>query len=197
MIKKLLSRLIILVAILATGLTVKGQTVGIKTNLLYDATSTVNLGVEVEVAPRWSLDISGNLNAWNIKADKYMRHWFVQPEARYWFCNPFQGHFLGFHGIAGQYNVGHWGHGFEFLGTDFKKLADSRFQGWFIGAGIAYGYSWILSKHWNIEAEIGFGYAYTRFDRYPCAKCGTKLESNKHHNYVGPTKAALNLIYVF
>ncbi|WP_304476709.1 DUF3575 domain-containing protein, partial [uncultured Muribaculum sp.] len=31
-----------------------------KTNLVYDALLTVNLGAEVQLAPRWSLDLSGN-----------------------------------------------------------------------------------------------------------------------------------------
>ena len=48
---------------------VKAQDVAIKTNLLYDATATVNVGVEVGVAPKWTIDISGNLNAWNIDED--------------------------------------------------------------------------------------------------------------------------------
>ena len=48
---------------------VKAQDVAIKTNLLYDATATVNLGVEVGLAPKWTLDISGNINAWNVKEE--------------------------------------------------------------------------------------------------------------------------------
>ena len=35
----------------------------------------------------------------------------------------------------------------DFLGTDFSKLKDSRFQGWFVGAGVSYGYDWVLNKH--------------------------------------------------
>lgn len=83
------------------------------------------------------------------------------------------------------------------LGTDFSKLANSRFQGWFIGGGISYGYAWMLGTHWNIEAEIGFGYSYSRYDQYRCAGCGKKVRSNIPHNYVGPTKAALNMVYLF
>ena len=44
--------------------TAKGQDVAIKTNLLYDATRTVNAGIEVGLAPRWTIDLSGNYNAW-------------------------------------------------------------------------------------------------------------------------------------
>ena len=104
---------------------------------------------------------------------------------------------MGVHAHGGQYNVGNLKNDISFLGSDLSKLSDRRYQGWFVGAGIAYGYSWILSRYWNVEAEIGVGYAYTRFDAYPCADCGTKLIDGKSHHYVGPTKGALNLIYVF
>ena len=87
--------------------------------------------------------------------------------------------------------------GLSFLGSDFSGLSETRYQGWFVGAGVAYGYAWILGRHWNLEAEIGFGYAYTRYDRYRCAGCGRKVESDKSHHYVGPTKAAVNLVYLF
>lgn len=171
-----------------------GQKVAFKTNLLYDATLTPNLGIETKLAPQWTLDLSGNLNAWAVK-DHRWKHWLVQPEARYWFCQAFSGHFLGAHLVGGQYNFGNLDMNFKFLGTDFSKLRDYRYQGWMGGAGIAYGYSWILDRHWNIEAEIGFGWIYTRYDEFECKDCGQRIQTNKPHNYVGPTKAAVNLIY--
>ncbi|MBD5345860.1 MAG: DUF3575 domain-containing protein [Bacteroides sp.] len=172
------------------------QEVALKTNLFYDATATANLGAEVAVAPRWSIDLSGNLNAWNMGGDKKWKHWMVQPEARYWFCEAIGGHFVAAHLLGGQYNFGGLDMDFKFLGTDFRRLKDNRYQGWYGGIGIAYGYSWMLSHHWNFEAEIGVGYVRASYDEYPCATCGTKTDSGKH-NYVGPTKAALNLVYVF
>lgn len=171
--------------------------VGVKTNLLYDATLTVNAGIETSIAPKWSLDLSGNFNAWTLNDGKRWKHWMAQPEARYWLCEALHGHFFGIEAHGGQYNIGGTNADFTILGTDFGKLKHSRYRGWFIGAGVTYGYTWMLGRHWNLEAEIGFGYSYTRFDRYPCANCGTKLESDKTHHYVGPTKAALNLVYVF
>lgn len=177
---------------------VSGQNVAVKTNLVYDiAAYTVNAGVEVGLAPRWTLDISGNYNAWTLSQGKRWKHWLAQPEARYWFCDRWAGHFIGLHALGGQYNIGAIKNGVSFLGTDFSQLSDKRFQGWMAGVGAAYGHSWILGKHWNIEAEIGFGWIYTRYDAYPCSACGTMLEHDKAHNYVGPTKAAINLIYLF
>ena len=160
---------------------VKAQDVAIKTNLLYDATATVNLGVEVGLAPKWTLDISGNLNAWNIDEDTKWRHWLAQPEARYWFCDRFSGHYLGFHAIGGQFNVGGIKNNISFLGTDFSKLTDRRYQGYAIGAGVAYGYAFILGKHWNLELEIGVGYAYQNYDVFSCSGCGRKIGKGDNH----------------
>lgn len=175
----------------------KAQKVAIKTNLVYDATATINAGLEFGLAPKWSLDVSGNYNAWTILNNARWKHWAVQPEARYWFCDRFSGHFLAVHLHGGLYNVGSIKNKLNFLGTDFSKLTNQRFQGWFAGAGVAYGYSWILGKHWNLEAEIGFGYSYTVYDKFECAGCGKKIEEGIDHHYVGPTKAAINLVYLF
>ena len=175
---------------------IKAQEVVLKTNLVSDAILSPNLGVEIGMAPRWTLDLNGNINAWNINGHSW-KHWMVQPEARYWFCNRWAGHFVGAHIHGGQYNVGALKNNISFLGSDFSNLSDKRYQGWFAGVGVAYGYAWILNKRWTLEAEIGLGYAYTRFDVYPCATCGKKIEKDKPHHYVGATKAAVNLVYVF
>lgn len=170
--------------------------VSLKTNLLGDAALSPNIGIEVPLHSKWSLDVSGSFNAWTIN-DHRWRHWAAQPEIRYWFCECFTGNFLGFHLLGGQYNIGNIDLDFKFLGTDFSKLKDSRFQGWFAGAGIAFGHTWILSRHWSMEAEIGAGWTYTRYDRFRCANCGKKIESDRPHNFFGITKAAVNLVYVF
>lgn len=179
------------------SLSAKSQDVAIKTNLLYDATATINAGIEFPIARQWTMDISGNYNDWDMSHDRKWKHWMVQPEARYWFCDRFIGHFLGVHAHGGKYNIGNLDNDIKFLGTDFSKLSDSRYQGWFVGAGVGYGYSWVLNKHWNVEAELGIGYSYTRFDRFPCDVCGQIEEKDKDHHYWGVTKAAINLIYSF
>jgi hypothetical protein len=170
------------------------QKVALKSNMLSDVLLSPDLGIEFALAPKWSLDINGNAVLWN-NGDRRFRHWTVMPEARYWLCQRFHGHFFGLHAIAGQYNVGNIGHDFPILG--FKDLASKRYQGWMGGAGIAYGYDWLLSEHWNLEAEIGAGWIHTRSDVYPCAECGNKLDSGYNRNYFGLTKLALNIVYLF
>lgn len=189
--------IITMLACLGLTYTAMAQKAALKTNLLYDATTTFNLGVEFSLSPKWTLDLSGNYNPWTFSNNKKWKHWQVQPEARYWFCNKMMGHFLGIHALGGQYNLGNIDADFMLLGTDFAKLKNHRFEGWMVGGGIAYGYAWTLSKHWNLEAELGLGYVFSKYDQYECEKCGEKVESDKSHHYVGPTKAAINLVYVF
>lgn len=194
-----MKRIIFLSALFILGLAqqVVAQDIAVKTNVMSDAFLNINLGVEAGVSPRWTIDLSGQFNGWKLSEGKRWKHWAVQPEARYWFCDRFAGHFVGVHAHGGQYNIGGFDGRLNFLGTDFRKLRDTRYQGWFVGGGIAYGYAWILGRHWNLEAEIGFGYSYTRYDRFECVGCGRQIESDQPHHYVGPTKAAVNLVYVF
>lgn len=175
------------------------QNMAVKTNLLYDATATANLGVEVGLAPRWTFDLSGNAHLWNAWGDARLRHWMAQPELRYWFCERFNGHFLGFHALGGVYNFGNIPNNISYFpfNSDFTVLSDNRYEGWGIGGGLAWGYDFIMGKHWNLEFELGLGVIYTQFDRFECKDCGAKVEEDVPHTYYGPTKAALNLVYTF
>lgn len=111
----------IIVLLFCASHSLNAQNVALKTNLLYDATATVNAGVEVALAPKWTLDISGNLNAWNFSDNRKWKHWLVQPEVRWWFCNKFMRSFLAFHVLGAQYNVGNLPTDFKFK-YDFSKL---------------------------------------------------------------------------
>ena len=134
----------------------------VKTNALYWATTTPNLGFEVALSPKITLDISGNYNPWTFSDNEKLKHWLVQPELRYWLCDRFSGHFLGIHAHYAEFNVG----GIKMLGLD-----KYRYQGNLYGGGISYGYHWILSKRWSIEGVIGVGYAHIEYDKYKCRKC--------------------------
>ena len=122
---------------------VKAQDFALKSNLLYDATATINIGAEVGLSSRWTLDVSGNFNGWTMSHERRWKHWMLQPEARYWFCQRFGGHFLGMEAHGGQFNVGGLNNSIHFLGTHVSRLSDERFQGWFVGGGVTYGYAWM------------------------------------------------------
>lgn len=164
-------------------------TLVVKSNLLYDATTTLNLGFEVKLAPKWTLDVPVNYNPWTFSENRKWRHLLVQPELRYWSCQAFNGSFWGIHAHYGMYNVG------GLKNPPFSEYMNQhRFQGWLAGAGISYGYHWIFSPRWSLEATVGAGYAFLDYDRYECVTCGELLGKETKH-YFGPTKAGISLIY--
>lgn len=91
-----MKRVILLLTIVIAGTyqTVWGQNVAVKTNLLSDAILSPNLGIEIGLAPKWTLDVTGQFNGWNLSHDRKWKHWAIQPEARYWLCDRFGAHFL-------------------------------------------------------------------------------------------------------
>lgn len=177
----------------------QAQKVAVKTNLLYDATSTLNLGLEFGLSKKWTLDVSGNYNPWTFNDNRKMKHWLAQPEFRYWLCEKFNGHFFGLHAHGGQYNWGGmlpWGFSNgKMFRVESRQMSNYRYEGWLVGAGISYGYQWILGNRWNLEASIGVGYTHLNYGKYKCEKCGEKL-GDERRNYFGPTKAAISIIYI-
>ncbi|MDL2278222.1 DUF3575 domain-containing protein [Parabacteroides sp. OttesenSCG-928-G07] len=185
-----MKKVLFLFLLLASMTTVSAQKFAVKSNLLYDATTTLNLGVEMGLSEKWTLDISGNYNPWTFGSDEpktRLKHWLVQPELRYWLCEKFNGHFFGVHGHYADYNVG----GIKFLS---QNMENHRYQGYLYGAGISYGHQWILSNRWSIEGVIGVGWAHLNHDKYPCTECGTSMKKDSR-DYFGVTKAAISIIY--
>ena len=168
------------------------QQFALKTNALYWATTTPNIGLEVGLGKRTSIDLSAGYNPFtlNRELNQKVKHWSVMPEFRYWFCESFQGHYLGVHTGYMFYNVG--GIKIPFQSAESKL---NRYQGWATGLGVAYGHTWILGERLNLELSVGLGYAYTNFDVYECKNCG-KYKGPGEKHYVGPTKLAINLIYI-
>lgn len=182
----------------------QAQNLALKTNLLYDASTTPNLGVEVGLGRQLTGQLFYGLNPWTYSgsgpAAKKAKHWVLMPEVRWWTCTKMNGWFFGVHAMGGQFNAANVNApvpGAFFSGLNIgKAVQDTRLQGSFAGAGLTAGYQWILSKHWNLEAELGAGYNHVWYNQFPCAECGTKMADGQS-NYLGLTKAGVSLMYVF
>lgn len=173
------------------SLTAAAQHTAVKTNALYWATTTPNLAFEQKVGRKWTAELAVGYNPFTFSDNKKLKHIAIQPEARYWLCSPFEGHFFGLHAIYFHYNAG----GIKMPFGLFKNLRDYRFQGDMGAVGLGYGYSWMLpGNHWSIEAEIGLGVGITKYGKYECATCGSKVADEKKTFFM-PTKAALSVVY--
>jgi hypothetical protein len=283
-----MKKIALLVLLVFVGTNVYAQEQALKTNLLYDLTTTVNLGYEVALGKKTTLDIWVNYNPWTLgykwvgvegtenhfsnetgknpfveKREKKLKHWMVQPELRWWLCEKFNGHFFGVHLHGGQFNVGamslpfgigrykyggtidkDWG---EYLGkypvkmqtgatlpngekaevngvqykqgttpyiglinyagreeaenqllyayADRDGIYTNSFEGWFAGAGVSYGYHWILSPRFSMEFTLGLGFAYFNYQKARCTDCRQVIGEDASW-YLGPTRAGIGLVWM-
>ena len=178
------------------------QKFAVKTNGLYLATATPNVGVEAAIGERWTVEIEGGYNPWTFDKEKNVKakHWLVSPEFRYWFCNSFQGHFIGINGNYAQFNAGALPVSVHkaFISLDQTPgpdLEKSRAEGWAVGVGLTYGYAFPIARRWNMEFTAGFGYWYTVYNRYESRKCGLFQETVNEHA-LGPTSLGISFIYM-
>ncbi|WP_280747540.1 DUF3575 domain-containing protein [Parabacteroides sp. PF5-9] len=166
------------------------SSIALKTNLLYLATLTPNLALEIGIGKKMTLEIGGGYNFYDPDNQKHWKHWLVQPEFRYWFCERFNGSFLGVHALGGEYNFSR----INLPLSVFDDLDAYRYEGHYYGGGLSFGYQWILSKRWNLELSVGAGYVRVHYDKYNCASCGGNIEQGTK-NYWGPTRAAVSFLF--
>ena len=201
---------IVLTALLmVTTTALKAQTAAVKTNLIGWATTNLNIGAELGVGRKSTVQVFGTLNPWDFSDLKRYHFWNVMPEYRYWFCEKFNGHFVGIPALVGEYNMRNVkfppigsASGFPDLTNEANgpvtnsvgEIKARHVEGWYVGAGLTYGYQWMLNKRWNLEAEVGVGYAYSPLTLY--GRCNTIIEEKTIH-YFGLTKVGLSIMYMF
>lgn len=196
-------RPLLLLILLSVPFVAYSQKVAIKNNLAYDALKTPNLSLEIALNRKWTIDTQVGMNFFLYTKDpsspryrtRKFSHWLVQPEARYWFCDVFNGWFMGVHAHGGQMNIG--GIRIPFiLQKGWKEMKDNRYEGYFWGGGLSGGYQWILSNRFSLELSLGVGYVHTVYDKYRCKACGKKLGKGDA-DYIGVTRAQISFAYFF
>lgn len=167
------------------------QQVTVSNNLLYDTWLTPNLRVGYRLSSNWSAGLTAGYRPWptDDKVSRKWRHLLVSPEIRYWKDSVNVRHFLGMNLIYSHFNVGN----VKFPFGLYKSVRNERCQGDLWALGAFYGYSWPLGRFWNIEAAVGAAVGYTKYGRYECVHCGTKIHDEKELFFM--PQVALNIVY--
>lgn len=177
--------LLILVLIAACTSGAYSQNIAVKTNGLgWAAAATMNAGIEVGVAPKWTIGLDGIYNPWTWSNDKKSKAWGLQLEGRYWFCYKYTGHFVGLHTQYTSYDAG------------MKKY---NYDGWLTGAGISYGYALPVAKWCRVEFTLGAGYlhkSYDKTDRIQNRDYDVVYRGHFKKNQFGLTKAGINVVFL-
>ena len=169
--------------------------IALKTNLLYDIASALNIEIEAPLGKRWS--IAGEyIFPWWLWEDKQycLQVLSGNLEGRYWLGDrrekqPLTGAFVGLYAGGGYYDI-EWG--------------DKGYQGeFFIATGLSGGYSHSISKNgnWRMEYSLGIGYLQTKYREYEPQKGIDEQwrlirRTNGKYAWFGPTKAKISLVWM-
>lgn len=189
----------IILTVLATAFAALGasaQQWAVKTNLLYWAATTPNIGAEVALSDHSTLGAAVNWNPWTIGSDNKIQHWFIRPEYRYWFSGKYTRFFLGAHLMGGGFEVG--GFKLPLLGDRLLTgLPYNYYKGSFFAGGVSLGYAFYLSPRLNLELSAGLGLARISYHAEPVNGPRPAGTTNRVRYLPVPTEVGVTLVYLF
>jgi hypothetical protein len=173
---------------------VKKPLFALKTNLLMDLGTAINIEAEVPIGRRWSVAGEWLFPWWLIENDQIALQTGVATlEVRSYLGNregrqPLTGWFLGAHGGWGYYDL---------------EWRDKGYQGelWYTGLSGGYAHTINRSGTLRMEYSLGVGYMNTGYTKYAPQKDGNgdwhlmrRKEANR--DYIGPTRAKVSLVWM-
>lgn len=182
--KKPLSHILLLAAITVAAALIQAEEVAaeggcgdcfprvvLKSNLLHDAMLTPDLGLEVGLARRFSMSLSGVYAWWS--NDSRHRYWRIRGgvcELRFWpgerpLERALTGHHIGIYGSMHDFD-------FEFGGKGWQSPQATY------GIGVGYGYSLRLSSRLNLDLGIRLGLTSGNLIKYK-PMCGEYISTSR------------------
>ena len=162
--------------------TTKQQPFSLRTNLLHWLAGVPNAGFEYQPNENLGLLFNGGWSHWTGKtADKQHRIWYISPEVRYYLGNT-KHWYLGLEGHAGQFNL---------------KLNDTGRQFDFLGGGLTGGYKLQLSRVFDLDFNLGFGYTQLKdYEKYTQTNgVYVRTQPTETKDYWGLTQAGVSLVW--
>jgi hypothetical protein len=166
----------------------------VKTNLLFDVATAVNLEVEVPLGRRFSLAGEFVFPWWLLESKQIaMQGNLGTLEARYWLGRrvdkpSLAGWFLGVHGGWGRYDL-EW------------KTTGSQGTLWY--GGLSGGYAHTINRKGNLRMEysLGVGYLHTAYTSYNPQQdyddsWHLMRQKDAKRIFIGPTRAKVSLVWM-
>ena len=161
--------------------------VALRTNMLYDVVVAPNVGVEVGLARKWSVALSGTYG-WMEGSPWYdnIRGVVGDAEVRYWLSDDamHRGLHVGAYGAIYRY---------DFL---FNGKGEQAKANW--GGGLSLGYTLKIDRQFSVDFSIGVGYVGGKFKSYEVSNDELRHNvwtADKIRHFFGPTKAEISLVW--
>lgn len=174
-----------LTALLFLPIAANAQMLSANTDVLWDAAMSPNIGFELTVANKSTLQVNAITSQKPYGKD--LRFTAVQPEYRYYFSGrPMYKHFVGLSAFGAVYKA---------------TIQDKDYNGSAAGAGITFGYVLPLAKRLNIDFHAGMGVAkYRQKEYYLDQEHNTNAAGYEEANANGwllvPTRIGVSLSYI-
>lgn len=165
----------------------EAQQVSVGTNLIQIVNfGTVNLEAHVGLSQHISLGVGGRYNRWDyhrLEEDHLLnRKRTAWLGVRYWPWNVYSGWYFGAKAQYQEYNR--------------NLLMDYKSQGDEFGAGLQFGYAWMLNEHWNFELGAGLWGGIDIYANYTKAEMGRFIDSGRKY-FILPDDLHVGIYYIF
>ncbi|WP_292269900.1 DUF3575 domain-containing protein [Butyricimonas sp.] len=178
----------------ATGKDARGKKtiVALKTNLLYDLLTALNVEIEIPIGKRFSVAVEDVFPwwSWGPNDRKYcFQMWEMGVEPRWWFRRTderevLSGQFVGVYGMSAKY--------------DIQWNTKWCYQGEYWSAGVTYGYAKKISRRFNLEFSASAGYVSGDYRHYEPSGDYEHLYRDRYKTgrvgYFGLTKLKVALV---
>lgn len=161
------------------------QPFALGTNLIYDALLCPNLSFEWRFSEKYSVLAEADVAWWsNNRRHKYYQLMYLGAEGRRWFASrkPWHGFYAGIMAGGGKYDLENGGEGYKGEG---------------LLAGLTFGYTFPVGARLSLDAGIGLGYMYTRYEVYHPFDGHYLYQRKADTSYFGPIRARLALVWRF
>lgn len=156
----------------------------VSVNTLGYLTGNLNVALDFKINSRTTFDIPLSFSPMMFNKLGW-QNVTVQPGFRFWTNEIYQGSFFGLY--AG--------------GTAYRMLyRNNYYQGWASGVGFSFGHSFLLSKRWNLEAEIGASLIYADYTKKENRTYGIFEDEHwtRHRRIQAvPSKLKISFGYIF
>lgn len=161
------------------------QKFSIATNLLdYANLGTLNLDFSYALSQHWSVVASAKYNPFIFKNGLMQnRQRCFAVGGRWWSWHTFSGFWLSSKMQYQEFNVGG-------IRSPQTREGDSY------GVSLSGGYSYMIGRHFNIEAGLGLWGGWQKYVVYDCPRCGATREKGDKF-FVLPNDIIISIAYVF
>lgn len=172
------------------------QPFALKTNMLFDLASALNVELEVPLAKRWSIAGEWMFPWWkNEKNNMTFQILSAHGELKYWL-----GKRLHVNTLVG-WNLGYFGGWSKY---DLQLFKNRGVQGKAYDLGLSVGYAQRLSKVFRIEYSLGIGFMHMKYYKYSKhydtgygdIKVVKYPWDKYQRNWIGPTKLKISFVWI-